>query len=143
MKTVSARIVATTFAVSTSDPRRLVTRMGSPSATPSVAAVCGWISSHGRRGSLVLTAKVVATIRADTVFIPYHWANPVAANQLTIARFDPKSWIPAFKACAVRLERSEVPASPVPAPPVTDDRGRPATSVEQDARSAQFGRTAT
>ncbi len=76
-----------------------------------------------RRGSLVLAAKVVRTIRADTVFIPYHWAKPVAANQLTIARFDPKSWIPAFKACAVRLERSDEPASPIPAPPVVDAEG--------------------
>ncbi len=86
-----------------------------------------------RRGSMVLTAKVVATIRADTVFIPYHWAKPVAANQLTIAAFDPKSWIPAFKACAVRLERSDQPASPVPAPSVVDADGRPATPVEHDA----------
>ena len=71
-----------------------------------------------RRGALVLTAKVVATIRVDTVFIPYHWARPVAANLLTIAAFDPKSWIPAFKACAVRLERSDESASPVTPPPV-------------------------
>jgi assimilatory nitrate reductase catalytic subunit len=76
-----------------------------------------------RRGSLVLAAKVVRTIRADTVFIPYHWAKPIAANQLTIARFDPKSWIPAFKACAVRLEPSDEPVPPVPAPPVVDDEG--------------------
>ena len=80
-----------------------------------------------RRGTTILTAKVVATIRPDTVFIPYHWASPVAANQLTIPRFDPKSWIPAFKACAVSLERSDVPASPVSTPPVLDADGRPET----------------
>jgi assimilatory nitrate reductase catalytic subunit len=71
-----------------------------------------------RRGSLVVPARVVATIRPDTAFMPYHWARPVAANQLTIPRFDPISWIPAYKACAVSIERAGQPASPVPAPPV-------------------------
>src|SRR4029078_1332527 len=28
-----------------------------------------------RRGSMTLPARVVATIRPDTVFIPYHWAG--------------------------------------------------------------------
>lgn len=78
-----------------------------------------------RRGEQVLAAKVVATVRADTVFVPYHWARPLNANQLTIARFDPKSWIPAYKACAVRLERSDEPVPPVTPPPVHANGGAP------------------
>ena len=70
-----------------------------------------------RRGTTVLPAKVAKTIRADTVFVPYHWGPPVGANQLTISRFDPKSWIPAFKTSAVRIERSAEPALAVTPPP--------------------------
>jgi assimilatory nitrate reductase catalytic subunit len=71
-----------------------------------------------RRGSTVLPAMIVRTIRQDTVFIPYHWAAPVAANQLTKSSFDPISWIPAFKTAAVRIEASEEPAMTVTPPPV-------------------------
>jgi len=71
-----------------------------------------------RRGTTVLPAMVVRTIRQDTVFIPYHWASPVAANQLTKSSFDPISWIPAFKTAAVRIEASEEPAMTVTPPPV-------------------------
>src|SRR5690606_10981997 len=53
-----------------------------------------------RRGATVLPALVVTTVRPDTVFVPYHWGHPVAANQLTKASFDPISWIPAFKTAA-------------------------------------------
>jgi assimilatory nitrate reductase catalytic subunit len=58
-----------------------------------------------RRGSMELPAKVVATIRPDTVFIPYHWAGRQAANQLTQRALDPVSKIPEYKVSAVRLER--------------------------------------
>ena len=71
-----------------------------------------------RRGTTVLAARVTRTIRADTVFVPYHWSPPIAGNQLTISRFDPTSGIPNYKACAVKIERSAEPAYPVPMPPV-------------------------
>lgn len=58
-----------------------------------------------RRGSMTLHARVVPTIRPDTVFIPYHWAGSQAANQLTNRALDPVSKIPEFKVSAVRLER--------------------------------------
>jgi assimilatory nitrate reductase catalytic subunit len=58
-----------------------------------------------RRGSMTLPAKVVSTIRPDTVFIPYHWAGAQAANQLTNRALDPISKIPEYKVSAVRLER--------------------------------------
>ena len=70
-----------------------------------------------RRGSVTLPALVTTTIRADTVFIPYHWAGPVAANQLTVDALDARSRIPEFKVCACRVSRGER-LDPVPAPPM-------------------------
>jgi len=58
-----------------------------------------------RRGSMTLPAKVVPTIRPDTVFIAYHWAGRQAANQLTNRALDPISKIPEYKVSAVRIER--------------------------------------
>ena len=60
-----------------------------------------------RRGALTLPAQVVASIRPDTVFIPYHWAGEQSANQLTVRAYDPISGIPEFKVAAVRIERLE------------------------------------
>jgi assimilatory nitrate reductase catalytic subunit len=58
-----------------------------------------------RRGSMTLPCQVVKTIRPDTVFIPYHWAEEKSANRLTIRALDPVSKIPEFKVCAVRVEK--------------------------------------
>ncbi|TAK31781.1 MAG: nitrite reductase [Chloroflexota bacterium] len=57
-----------------------------------------------RRGEVILPALVVRTIRPDTLFIPYHWGPPVAANLLTNPALDPISKIPEFKACAATIE---------------------------------------
>jgi assimilatory nitrate reductase catalytic subunit len=59
-----------------------------------------------RRGSMVAPAKVVETIRPDTVFIPYHWAGDKSANLLTIRALDPISKIPEYKVAAVRIEKT-------------------------------------
>ena len=61
-----------------------------------------------RRGSARLAARVTDTIRADTVFVPFHWGGEQRANSLTDDRLDPVSRMPAFKSCAARLDR--VPA---------------------------------
>ena len=66
-----------------------------------------WITVQSRRGDCTLRAQVVKTIRPDTVFIPYHWAGPRSANQLTISAQDPISKIPEYKVCAVRLKKAE------------------------------------
>jgi assimilatory nitrate reductase catalytic subunit len=66
-----------------------------------------WATVESRRGSCTLRAQVVKTIRPDTVFIPYHWAGPRSANQLTIAAQDPISKIPEYKVCAVRVKKAE------------------------------------
>ncbi len=58
-----------------------------------------------RRGFGIFPALVVRTIRPDTIFIPYHWGEELAANQMTNPALDPTSKIPEFKACAARIEK--------------------------------------
>jgi assimilatory nitrate reductase catalytic subunit len=58
-----------------------------------------------RRGSVELEAMVVATIRPDTIFMPYHWPGEQSANRLTLRAFDPVAGIPEYKVAAVRLEK--------------------------------------
>ncbi|MDP3891143.1 molybdopterin oxidoreductase family protein [Nocardioides sp.] len=53
-----------------------------------------------RRGAMTAPARVVATIRPDTVFVPFHW---VAANTLTNDALDPASRMPEFKVCAAAV----------------------------------------
>ncbi|WP_280530176.1 molybdopterin oxidoreductase family protein [Nocardioides dongkuii] len=53
-----------------------------------------------RRGQLTAPARVVATIRPDTVFVPFHW---VGANRLTHDALDPMSGMPEFKVCAAAV----------------------------------------
>ncbi|HUG84961.1 MAG TPA: molybdopterin oxidoreductase family protein [Euzebya sp.] len=94
---------------------------------PSTAAALGIADGDpvrvtSRRGEVLLPALVAATIRDDTVFIPYPWARPVAANQLTVSAFDPMSWIPAFKTAAVQLAPAREPASAVSSPPTEAPR---------------------
>jgi assimilatory nitrate reductase catalytic subunit len=50
-----------------------------------------------RRGELKAPARVVATIRPDTVFVPFHW---VGVNDLVNDALDPDSRMPEFKVCA-------------------------------------------
>lgn len=69
-----------------------------------------WMKVESRRGSVVLRAKVVTTIRPDTIFIPYHWAGKKSANLLTNRALDPLSKIPEFKKSVVRISRAEVSA---------------------------------
>jgi assimilatory nitrate reductase catalytic subunit len=60
-----------------------------------------------RRGSLTAPARVVATIRPDTVFVPFHW---VGANRLTNDALDPSSRMPEFKVCAAVVMPSSTTA---------------------------------
>jgi len=60
-----------------------------------------------RRTTLTLKASVVKTIRPDTVFIPYHWANDQSANRLTHRTLDPRSKIPEFKVSACRIDKAQ------------------------------------
>jgi assimilatory nitrate reductase catalytic subunit len=81
---------------------------------PRLAASLGladrdWVRVESRRGSLVVRAMVVKTIRPDTVFVPYHWPLERAANRVTNRALDPVSHIPEYKICAVRLAKTEAP----------------------------------
>ena len=58
-----------------------------------------------RRGTAAFRAAVNADIRPDTVFVPFHWGGASAANALTNPALDRYSKMPAFKACAVDLQR--------------------------------------
>jgi assimilatory nitrate reductase catalytic subunit len=68
-----------------------------------------------RRGSVVVRARLVDGIRADTVFVPFHWPR---INDLTSPRLDPTSRMPDFKSCAVAVAavqaRHTVPDHPGP-----------------------------
>jgi assimilatory nitrate reductase catalytic subunit len=61
-----------------------------------------WISVASQRGSLQAKAVIVHTMPPRQVFVPMHYAT---TNLLTDAVFDPYSFQPAYKACAVRIER--------------------------------------
>ncbi|MGW6528280.1 molybdopterin oxidoreductase family protein [Streptomyces venezuelae] len=78
---------------------RLAARLGVGEDDP-VAVV-------SRRGRAVAPARVTSAIRADTVFMPFHWPGEGRANTLTHPALDPVSGMPEFKVCAVRVERLE------------------------------------
>ena len=59
-----------------------------------------------RRGTAVGPVRITDSIRADTVFMPFHWGDAGCANLVTSDALDPISRMPEFKVCAVRLERA-------------------------------------
>ncbi|MGD9561249.1 MAG: formate dehydrogenase subunit alpha [Pyrinomonadaceae bacterium] len=81
-----------------------------------------------RRGQGIFPALVVRTIRPDTIFIPYHWGEELAANQLTNPALDPTSKIPEFKACAARIEKIHSRELPILG------QGRKGTSLSEAER---------
>ena len=68
-----------------------------------------------RRGRAVFRALVTDTIRPDTVFAPFHWGGEASANALTDPTLDRHSKMPAFKVCAVTVERVGGPDDGAPA----------------------------
>jgi len=60
------------------------------------------VTVSSQRGSLHAKVVVATTMQPGQVFVPMHYAS---ANLLTDAVFDPYSFQPAYKACAVRIER--------------------------------------
>lgn len=78
---------------------------------PRLAARLGVTDGDGltvvsRRGSVTAPARLTAAIRADTVFMPFHWPGEGRANTLTNPALDPVSRMPEFKVCAVRVEKA-------------------------------------
>ncbi|ASR34344.1 nitrite reductase [Prauserella marina] len=58
---------------------------------------------RSRRGELIARVRWVSGIRADVVFLPFHYAGAQRANLLTNPALDPKSRMPEFKVCAVAI----------------------------------------
>lgn len=61
------------------------------------------------RGAMELKAMIVPTIRPDTLFIPFHYGDREAVNQLTIPAVDPTVKIPEYKVCAATVEKLSAP----------------------------------
>lgn len=81
---------------------------------PQLAASYGladgdWVEIASRRGAITIRCRVAATIRPDTVFVPFHWPGGKSINRATIAAQDPISRIPEYKVCAVRLRKASEP----------------------------------
>jgi assimilatory nitrate reductase catalytic subunit len=57
-----------------------------------------------RRGAAEGWVKITETIRADTIFMPFHWGGSASVNLVTNPALDPISKMPEFKVCAVRIE---------------------------------------
>lgn len=56
-----------------------------------------------RRGTVIARVVCDASMRLDTVFLPFHFADDARANLVTNPALDPTSRMPEFKVCAVRL----------------------------------------
>ena len=67
-----------------------------------------------RRGSIDAPARI-SNVREGVVFAPWHYGDD-AANDLTLAAWDPVSKQPEFKVAAVALERLRAGDGPAPAP---------------------------
>jgi assimilatory nitrate reductase catalytic subunit len=76
-------------------------------------AATDFVKVESRRGATVVKARIVTTIRPDTVFVPYHWPLARAANNCTIRAIDPRSNIPEYKICAVRVAKTPRPVDEV------------------------------
>ncbi len=62
-----------------------------------------WLET--RRDAASFKVAITASIREDTVFVPFHWGGAQAANRLTSAALDPISRMPEFKICAVKMTK--------------------------------------
>ena len=63
-----------------------------------------------RRGSLEAPVHIDDTLRAGLAFMTLHFPEQVATNILTLDAWDPKSGTAEFKATAIRVEKTDVPA---------------------------------
>nr|WP_306999079.1 molybdopterin oxidoreductase family protein [Amycolatopsis thermophila] len=62
-----------------------------------------WARVVSRRGETTARVRCLASMRPDTVFLPFHFPGAQRANLLTNPALDPTSRMPEFKVCAVRL----------------------------------------
>ncbi|MCF6245694.1 MAG: nitrate reductase, partial [Sulfurovum sp.] len=67
------------------------------------------IALSGTRGRVEnVIVKLTETVREGHVFVPFHF-NEQLINNITIPEFDPKSFEPNYKQCAVQLHSEAVP----------------------------------
>ena len=71
------------------------------------------VSVRSRRGQVWLKVEAGASVRVGQVFIPMHWGsqwwNGHGVNDLTVDDYDATSKQPELKACAVAIEKAELP----------------------------------
>ncbi|MBF8748547.1 bifunctional nitrate reductase/sulfite reductase flavoprotein subunit alpha [Pseudomonas monteilii] len=67
------------------------------------------VAVRSRRGQTVLPARISTRVMPGNCFVPFHWndvfGERLAINAVTCDAVDPQSLQPAFKHCAVALER--------------------------------------
>jgi len=67
------------------------------------------IALSGTRGRVEdVVVKISETVREGNVFVPFHY-NEQLINNITIPEFDPQSFEPNYKQCAVQLHSEAVP----------------------------------
>jgi assimilatory nitrate reductase catalytic subunit len=67
------------------------------------------ITLSGARGSVEnVIVKVSETVQEGNIFVPFHF-NEQLINSITLAEFDPKSFEPNYKQCAIQLHSQAVP----------------------------------
>ncbi|XJZ28751.1 molybdopterin oxidoreductase family protein [Bacillota bacterium Lsc_1132] len=62
-----------------------------------------FVTIESRRGSIIVRSKWSETIRTDTVFVPFHWADSQNVNLLISKELDPVCKMPGFKVSAVKV----------------------------------------
>ncbi|MFD0690329.1 molybdopterin oxidoreductase family protein [Actinomadura fibrosa] len=65
------------------------------------------VAVRSRRGEAVGRARLSDAIRADTIFMPFHWGGRGRANSLTGTALDPTSRMPEFKVCAASISPAD------------------------------------
>ncbi|WP_160724521.1 assimilatory nitrate reductase catalytic subunit NasC [Bacillus sp. USDA818B3_A] len=61
------------------------------------------VKIESRRGSIIVRSKYSESIRPDTIFVPFHWADSQNVNVLVGAELDPVCRMPGFKLSAVKV----------------------------------------
>ena len=61
------------------------------------------VKIESKRGSIIVRSKWSDTIRQDTVFVPFHWADSQNVNFLVGKELDPVCRMPGFKVSAVKV----------------------------------------
>jgi assimilatory nitrate reductase catalytic subunit len=84
-------------------PERIFVELNPADAQPLGIVHDDWVFVESQRGRVRARAFLTHAVKPGMVFIPMHYD---ATNQLTHAAFDPYSKQPAYKACAVRVERA-------------------------------------